>query len=394
MHRWARDAGRFGTKVDGVGLDWPTLVARQHAIVEQFQPSTDSFERKGVRVHLGEARFEDPHTLRVDGHLIHGDRILIAAGSEPVIPPVPGRELAITSNELLFVPVFPSRLLLIGSGVIALEMASAFCDLGAEVTVVGRETEILPSFDADVAAYLRAILEARGVTFVRGATLERLSRSGDEIAAHLAGSEIRATTVCFATGRRWRPAGLGADGLGLALGRLGLETTDDLRTSVDGIWAAGDAAGRMQLTPTAAYEGRLAARNAITGERTASDLSSVPQAVFTSPEIARVGLGHAEAQRRGFACHVSRHDMRGASNGVASGEDDGYLKLVFDESNERLLGVQMVSHAAAELIQLATLAIRMGATAGQLAAQLSVHPSHAERFIKVSAHEYHEFCEV
>jgi glutathione reductase (NADPH) len=224
--------------------------------------------------------------------------------------------------------------------------------------------------------------------------VERLERSDAEILVHMAGADVRATAVCFATGRRWRPESLGAEGLGLTVGRLGLETTDDMRTSVAGIWAAGDAAGRMQLTPTAAYEGRVAARNAITGEQTASDLSLVPQAVFTSPEIARIGLSHAEAQRRGLGCHVSRHDIRGASNGVVSGEDNGYLKLTFESSTERLLGVQIVSDAAAELIQLAALAVRSGATAGHLAAQLSVHPSHAERFIKISAHEYHEFCEV
>src|SRR5688572_19839843 len=239
MHRWTRDAAGFGTKLEGVRLDWPTVVARQHAVVARFQPSASSLEEKGVRVVLGEARFEDPHTLRVDGQVIRGDRLLIAAGSEPVIPSVPGRELAITSTDLLFLPDFPSRLLLIGGGVIAIEMASAFRDLGAEVTVLAREAEILPQFDADVAAYLRAILEARGVRFLRSATLERLTRQGDEIVASLGGSEVRATAVCFATGRRWRPASLGADGLGFALGGLGLETTEDLKTSVDGIWAAG-----------------------------------------------------------------------------------------------------------------------------------------------------------
>jgi pyruvate/2-oxoglutarate dehydrogenase complex dihydrolipoamide dehydrogenase (E3) component len=198
----------------------------------------------------------------------------------------------------------------------------------------------------------------------------------------------------LAIGRRWQPARLGAEGLGLALGKIGLETTADLRTSVAHIWAAGDAAGNMQLTPTAAYEGRLAARNALAGETTPSDLSVVPQTVFTTPEIAKVGLTLGEAKKRGIECHQSTQDIRGASNGVASGEDDGYLKLVFEPGTERLLGVQMVSWAAAELIQLAALAIKTGATAALLAAQLTVHPSHTERFIKISAHEFHEFCEV
>jgi dihydrolipoamide dehydrogenase len=116
--------------------------------------------------------------------------------------------------------------------------------------------------------------------------------------------------------------------------------------------------------------------------------------VYTTPEIAKVGLTHTQAKARGVRCHEMTHDLRGSSNGRATGEDDGYLRLVFEPDSERLLGVQMVSYAGAELIQLAALALRAKATAPFLAAQLSAHPSHAERFIKFTAHEYHEVCEL
>lgn len=125
----------------------------------------------------------------------------------------------------------------------------------------------------------------------------------------------------------------------------------------------------------------------------AVDHAVVPQTIFTTPEVARVGLTHAEAQHRGIACHVATHDMRAASNGRATGEDAGYLKIVFDGRTEAVLGVQMVSYAAAELIQLCALAIRTGATAEFLSSQLSVHPSHGERLIKVFGHDHHEVCE-
>jgi mercuric reductase len=197
-----------------------------------------------------------------------------------------------------------------------------------------------------------------------------------------------------AIGRRWRPETLGAEHLGLARGHLGLEVTPYLRTSVTHIYAAGDAAGNAQLTPVAAYEGRLAAHNALQGDQLIADTTLVPQSVFTTPEVARVGLTHRAATASGVKCHVATQDLRGASNGRATGEDDGYLKLVFDAAQERLLGAQMVSYAGAELIQMATLAIRNGVTASVLAAQLSVHPSYAERFIKIAAHDHHEICEV
>ena len=397
-HRLAREAGRFGTRAPDVSLDWPAVIARQHALVERFRPAPDAFEHKGVRVHLGRADFRDAHTVRVDGQELHGDRVIIAAGSEPVLPHVPGAALGITSDDLLFLPDFPRRLVLIGAGAIGLEMASAFHDLGADVTVLARETEILAQFDADVAGYARRTLEARGVVFRRGAELTALTGARGAVRARFrvgeTSHEVAANAVCFAIGRRWTAAMLGAESLGLETGRLGLRTTEHLRTSLPHVYAAGDAAGNVQLTPTAAYEGRIAARNALGAEPVAIDLSIVPQTVFTTPEVARVGLSHGEAKARQLPCHVATHDMRGASNGVVSGEDDGYLKLVFEHGSERLLGVQIVSHAAGELVQLAALALRTGTTAGQLAAQLAVHPTHAERFIKIASHEYHEICEV
>jgi len=397
IHQLVKGAGVFGTRTGEVTLDWDAVVSRQHEVVRALQPHPDAFERLGAKVHLAEAQFVDPHTLQVNGSRVQGDKIVIAAGSEPVTPPIPGRELTITSDQILFLPRFPESLTLIGAGVIGLEMAGAFADLGSRVTVVGKDAEILPTLDADVAAYIRKILEAKGVTFHLGSTVERFSGRPGAVTTHLRteGTSvlIQSTQVCLAVGRRFNPRRLGADRLGLELGGLGLKVTPYLRSSIPHIYAAGDAAGNQQLTPTAAYEGKLAALNALRGDVQTADYSAVPQTIFTTPEVGRVGLTHAEALRRGLGCHVVTHDMRGSSNGRATGEDAGYLKLVFDRSTEKVLGVQMVSYAAAELIQLATLAIRAGADAQLLSSQLSIHPSHGERLLKIFGHDYHEVCQ-
>lgn len=394
IHRLAKDAARFGTTAGPIGLDWPTVVRRQHDIVKEFQPPLASLARTGADVVLGEARFADQHTITVNGSALRGDRIVIAAGSMPVLPALPGVDAVITSDEILFLPVFPQRLVIVGAGVIGLEMAGAFNDFGAEVVVVGQDREILPAFDPDVAAYLRNVLENRGVTFHLGATLTSFSGRRGSVTArftkHGEPHEVTADQACVAIGRRWRPETLGAEHLGLKTGHLGLEVTRYLHTSVAHIYAAGDAAGNAQLTPVAAYEGHLAAHNALQGDRLIADTTLVPQTVFTTPEVARVGLTQRAAMASGVTCHVATHDLRGASNGRATGEDDGYLKLVFDAAQERLIGAEMVSYAGAELIQMAALAIRSGATASLLAAQLSVHPSHGERFIKIAAHDHHE----
>jgi pyruvate/2-oxoglutarate dehydrogenase complex dihydrolipoamide dehydrogenase (E3) component len=397
VHRLVRQAGRFGTRTGEVTLDWAAVVRRQHEIVRELQPAPAAFERAGAKIYLADARFADAHTVQANGNRVRGEKIVIAAGSEPVVPALPGRELTITSDQILFLPRFPESLVLVGAGVIGLEMAGAFSDLGSRVTVIGQEAEILSTLDPDVAAYLRTLLEARGVSFRLGATVERFSGEAGRVTTRFvqAGTpaSVTASAVCLAIGRRFNAERVGAGALGLEMGRLGLHVSPHLRTSIPHIYAAGDAAGNQQLTPTAAYEGRLAARNALEGDAETVDYSVVPQTIFTTPEVGRVGLTHAEALRRGVACHVARHDVAGASNGRATGEDAGYLKLVFDGRGEKLLGAQLVSFAAAELIQLAAVAMRTGADAHALARQLSVHPSHGERLIKILGHDHHEICE-
>ncbi len=236
IHHLVKSAGIFGTRTGEVTLDWDAVVRRQHEVVRQLQPSPEAFEKLGAKVHLAEARFVDLHTLEVNGRRVQGEKIIIAAGSEPVAPPLPGRELAITSDQILFLPRFPESLTLVGAGVIGLEMAGAFADLGSRVTVIGKDPEILPTLDADVAAYIRKILEAKGVTFHLASTVERFSGRPGAIATHIrregASLTIESGQVCLAVGRRFNPTRLGTDRLGLELGELGLKVSPYLRSFV------------------------------------------------------------------------------------------------------------------------------------------------------------------
>src|SRR5213079_1100416 len=217
----------FGTRTGpDVALDWDTIVRRQHAIVRELQPPAAAFEKSGAKIYLGEARFVNAHTVQADGQQIQGDKIVIAAGSEPVVPPVPGCGLAITSDDLLFLPQFPQSLVLVGGGVIGLEMAGAFSDLGSTVTVIARDPEVLP-------------------------TLERLSGARGAITAHITSGgaplAVTAQQVCLAIGRRYTPRRTGTDAIGLEHGGLGLRVDAYLRTTLPHVYAAGDAAGNVQL---------------------------------------------------------------------------------------------------------------------------------------------------
>ena len=390
-HRQARESVTFGTLATGVRLDWEAVQRRQRQVVESQRPDAGDLERRGIRVAIGTARFSDPHIVEVDGVPLGAERFVIAAGSEPVIPEVPGRERLITSDQLLFLPSFPPSLTFIGGGAVAAELAGAYADFGSRVTVLARDAEILPGVDADVARMLRKRLEARGVTFRLQTTVTGLfaDPAGVRIDFDSAGMANRmiSSQVCAAIGRRFHPRSIGAARIGLDMGRLGLRTTPHLATSVPHIYAAGDAAGNRQLTPVAAHEGRVAAINALRGDVERADEAVIPQVIFTTPEIGVVGLSYAEAPAHGIQAAVARHDAHGASNSVATGDGADYFKLIFDQDTERLIGAQIISSAAAELIQLCALAIRSRVPAGLVATQLGVHPSHGERLLRAFAPE-------
>jgi pyruvate/2-oxoglutarate dehydrogenase complex dihydrolipoamide dehydrogenase (E3) component len=386
VHRMVREAASFGTAPGSGQLDWDAVQRRQREVVETLRPAAGDLEKHGIRVALGTARFSDPHIVEVDGAPLGAERFVIAAGSEPVIPEVPGRERLITSDQLLFLPSFPASLTFIGGGAVAMELAGAYTDLGSRVTVLARDAEILPGVDPDVARTLRKRMEARGVTFRLQTTVTRLEAdpAGVRLEFDSAGMANRMTSsqVCAAVGRRFHPRSVGASRIGLEMGRLGLRTTPYLATSVPHIYAAGDAAGNRQLTPVAAHEGRIAAINALRGDVERADEAVIPQVLFTTPEVGLVGLSYAEAPAHGIQAAVGRHDARGASNSVATGDEADYFKLVFDQDTQRLIGAEIVSSAAAELIQLCALAVRSRVPAGLVAGQLSVHPSHGERLLR------------
>jgi glutathione reductase (NADPH) len=386
VHRLVREAGAFGTLPGEVQLDWETVQRRQRQIVETYRPAAADLEKRGIRVVIGTARFTDPHVVEVDDRPLGAERFVIAAGSEAVVPEVPGRELLITSDQLLFLPAFPDSLVFMGAGPVALELAGAFSDLGSRVTVLARDAEILPGLDADVARNLRKRMEARGVTFRLQTTVKALARTpgGVQTAFDSAGmaNEMTSTRVCAAVGRRFHPRMIGAGRIGLEMGRLGLRTSPYLATSVPHMYAAGDAAGNRQLTPVAAHEGRIAALNALRGNTNRADEAVIPQVVFTTPEAAVVGIPYGEAPAHGVHAAVARHDARGSSQSVTGGEEAGYFKLVFDQDTQRLVGAQMVSPAAEELVQLCALAIRSRVPAAAVVAQISVYPSRGDHLIR------------
>ncbi|MDK2928332.1 MAG: dihydrolipoamide dehydrogenase [Bacillota bacterium] len=385
-----KEAGRLGLEVEGLRLNWPRLMARKEAVVNQLVQGVGTLlKRAGVKVITGRGRLVGPGRVRVakeDGTAaeLTADRVLLALGSEPARPPIPGLELpgVIDSDAALSLAEVPARLAIVGGGVIGVELASVFAAAGSRVTIVEMLPEILPPVDAELAAQLRGILTDRGLSIKTAAKVLAIEERADGLALKIevGGQEetIPADKVLVAAGRRpaTKTAGLEAAGVKLERGRIVVD--EYLETSLPGVYAAGDAIGGTMLAHVGFYEGEVAVENAILGKKRRVDYKAVPSAVYTSPEVAGVGLTEDEARKQGFQIQVGRFPL--AANGKALIENSGrgLVKVIANARYGEILGVHILGPRATDLIAEAALAIGLEATLDEVAHTVHPHPTVSE----------------
>ncbi|BCV23460.1 dihydrolipoyl dehydrogenase [Gelria sp. Kuro-4] len=385
-----KEAGRLGLEVEGLRLNWPRLLARKEAVVNQLVQGVGTLlKRAGVKVIAGRGRLVGPGRVRVTAEggtaaELTADRVLLALGSEPARPPIPGLELpgVIDSDAALSLPEVPARLAIVGGGVIGVELASVFAAAGSRVTIVEMLPEILPPVDAELAAQLRGILTDRGLSIKTAAKVLAIEERADGLALKIevGGQEetIPADKVLVAAGRRpaTKTAGLEAAGVKLERGRIVVD--EYLETSLPGVYAAGDAIGGTMLAHVGFYEGEVAVENALGGKKRRVDYKAVPSAVYTSPEVAGVGLTEDEARKQGFQIKVGRFPL--AANGKALIENGGrgLVKVIANARYGEILGVHILGPRATDLIAEAALAIGLEATLDEVAHTVHPHPTVSE----------------
>jgi len=375
----ARRAGPLGvTGTAGLGLDWPAVIDRKNRIVASWSEGKDrGLERQGITVFRGRARFAGPHELDAGGRRVSADHVIVATGSSPARPPIDGIEHALTSEQLLEHRALPERLVVIGGGVIGLEFGFAFARAGSRVTVLQSGPAVLPGVDEELRAALVELGTEAGMEFRTGARVGRI-RADRTVEAEIGGARqsFPADTVLVATGRPPNTAGLGLDAAGVAVER-GAVKVNEYRQSVSAphVYAAGDVSGSHQHTPVAWYEGRLAAENALRGNRRAVDFRVFPTNVFTIPSLAQVGLTEAEARQRGLRVAVSRAPFEDSAAAGIREETAGLVKVVYEEDSGRLLGVHILGAEAEDLIHIAAVALQGGLTRKDLAGMHYVFPT-------------------
>jgi glutathione reductase (NADPH) len=337
----------------------------------------------GVTVFDSRAEVVDPHTVKLaDGTTHSAKHILIATGGAPFVPDIPGRELAITSNEIFQVDTLPARVLIVGGGYIASEFACILNGLGCDVAQYYRGAQILRGFDDETRGHVAESMRDNGVAIHCGTDVMRLEQTPDGIKAIATnGSETVFDVVLYATGRHPNSKGLGLEDLGVRLGRGGEIIVDAYsQTAVPSIFAVGDVTDRINLTPVAIREGHAFADTIFGGQRRCVDHSLFASAVFTQPEIGTIGLTE-EAARAAGPIEVYSNAFRPMQSAFAGSPDRVLMKLIVAQDSRKILGCHIVAPGAGEMIQMVAIAITMGATKEQFDATIAVHPTMAEELV-------------
>jgi len=378
------DAVAYGWSPVDARPDWKTLLANKDREIERLNGVyARLLDEAGVTRIDGRARLVDAHTVEVAGRRTTAEHVLVATGSWPAVPDIPGAELGITSNEAFHLPSLPRRVAIVGGGYIAVEFAGIFHGLGSEVTQLYRGPLFLRGFDDDVREVLADEMRKKGIDLRFEADPARLERAGEGVRVTLTdGSTLEADVVLFATGRRPLTDDLGLETAGVELDANGAVRVDDFsRSSVPTLHAIGDVTDRIQLTPVAIHEGMALARTLFGGEPTPVDHDFVPSCVFSQPAVGAVGLTEAEARRRKGRVDVYRTRFRPLKHTLTGRDETTLMKLVVDAASQRVVGLHMVAPDAGETLQGFAVAVKMGATKAQLDATVAIHPTSAEELV-------------
>jgi dihydrolipoamide dehydrogenase len=392
----ARRAREYGLAIPDAAADLPALMAYQRKTVQQLVGGVEQL-LKARRVTLvpGTARLVRPDTLVVtDGEGQHREvtarHLILAPGSLPAQPPIEGAGLAgvLTSTAALNLDAIPPRLVVIGGGVIGLELACIYEALGSQVTVLEMAPAVLPGGTDEVLAQrLGLLLRRRGLTITTGATVQVIEPAGAALrVVYRTGAGVASVEghrVLVAAGRWPNTAGMGFAEAGLALTGRAITVDGELRTNLPGVFAVGDAVGGWMLAHKAMVEGRVAAENATGGRRTV-DSRAVPNVVFTRPELASVGQTEAQARAAGADVKVAQFPFSANPKARIQMETDGLVRLVCEAGTGRVLGVHLLGPHATDLIAEGALAVQLGATADDLAWTTHAHPTLPEAMLEAA----------
>src|ERR1700761_4095738 len=393
-----KDAAGYGWDFGDAKFDWPTLIANKDREIARLEGLyTKNVHAAGVTIIQDRAVFEDQHTLRLvnSGKTVTADTILIATGNRPTRDlggshVIPGAELCITSDDAFHLKELPKRILIAGGGYIALEFAHIFHGLGSHVSLVYRGEKPLRGFDDDVRDALITSMQTRGLDVMLGCEFTKVEKRGDCLHAETnKGAVIECDQIMLAIGRMPNTMALHVEKAGVELGKKGEVKVDAYsRTSAPHIYAIGDVTDRVQLTPVAIHEAMCFVETAFKDNPTKPDHRHVPSAVFSTPELAGIGLTETKALLLGHSIDVYKSVFRPLLHTLGGRPVRTHMKLIVDSKTDKVLGCHIFGDHAAEVIQVVAVALKMGATKKDFDSTIALHPTAAEELVTMRTKSY------
>jgi len=389
---YARNAARWGVHTGAVTVDLPRIVARKDAVVHEFRGGKEraAASRKNLHLYRGHARFLAPNKVAVGEHMLEGDRIFINTGTRPSIPRIDGLDRVeyVTNASLMQLTTLPEHLIVLGGGYIGLEFGQMFRRFGSQVTVVHKGGQILNREDADVAGELRKALEAEGIRFVMNARTRRVAKNNGQVLLNLDGPNgtetLAGTHLFIATGRRPNTDDLDLDKAGVETDQRGyIKVNGRLETTVRGIWALGDVKGGPAFTHISYDDYQIVYGNLLEGKTLGIEARIVPYAVFTDPQLGRVGMTEKEARAAHQRLKVGKIPMTWVARAIERDETAGLMKLVVDAATDRILGAAILAAEGGELIHILEALMLAQAPYTVLKGAIYIHPTLAEGFFSL-----------
>jgi len=380
-------AGSYGFDIEVKGHDWGALKARRDAYIERLNGIYNkNLDRRGVTYIAGSARLVDANTVDVDGSEYKADRIVIATGGRPSVPNIPGAELGITSDGFFELEERPQRVLIAGSGYIAVELAGVFNALGSDVQLVVRKNSVLRSFDNMLSAELMEAMDRADIELDTGVIPESVEKTTEGLVLHAEDGRTFGPVDClvWAIGRTPNTASLGAQSAGVEQDKYGFILTDKFQqTNVENIFALGDVTGRAALTPVAIAAGRRLADRLYGGmEGRHLEYELIPTVIFSHPTIGTVGMTEDEARAEyGDDIKVYMSGFTGMYYALGDKKQRSVMKLITAGDDERVVGCHVIGEGADEMMQGFAVAMRMGATKKDFDDTVAIHPTSSEELV-------------
>ena len=377
-------------------LNFAGTINEKREIVESLRKGRyiDVADALGIPILRGQAAFISKNEVKVNGKNIYADKFVIAIGSSPHIVPIKGIDKVdyLTSVEAMELSELPESMIVIGGRALGLEFAQMFAHFGTEVTVLQRSPGIIPEEEPVISDHLKGYLEEEGINIQTDTSLKSVRKKRVNVTVTVMvgenKKEFEAEKLLMATGRKPNTQDLGLERAGVKVDKKGAVVVDDeMRTSAPNIWAGGDVLGEPMLETVAGKEGSIAAENALTGRRKKMDLSAVPHAIFTTPQVASVGLIEKKAEEKGVRCRCSTIPMELVPRAVLAKDARGLVKMVIDAETERIIGVHILASLAADMIHEGVLAVKYGLTIDDIIDTVHVFPTMTEA-VKLAAQSF------